>query len=118
MVAEVVIVRSVWFGGLVTTRMRVAAADGLFDAAEHILEYANRSVPHREGTLMRSGQADIDRARLEASVSYDTPYAVRLHEHPEYNFRGGRRGKWLELSLQERDHVVQDFLVARLRKAF
>ena len=117
MVAEVVIVRSVWFGGLVTTRMRVAAADGLFDAAEHILEYANRSVPHREGTLMRSGQADVDRARLEASVSYDTPYAVRLHEHPEYNFRGGRRGKWLELSLAERETAVRDVLIASVRRA-
>jgi len=29
-------------------------------------------------------------------VSYDTPYAARLHEHPEYNFQNGRQGKYLE----------------------
>lgn len=117
MVAESQLVRAVWHGAKVRADVRAAAADGLFDAAEHLLEHASRSVPFREGTLQKSGQADVDRAALEAAVSYATPYAVVLHEHPEYSFRDGRRGKWLELSLQERETAIRDFLITRLQEA-
>jgi hypothetical protein len=32
-------------------------------------------------------------------VSYDEPYAVPLHEHPEFEFQGEGEGKWLEKAL-------------------
>lgn len=109
----------VWWGGKqLEAKQRNAAANALTRAAEFVLEEANRTVPFDEGTLKNTGQADVDRANLEASVSYDTPYAVRLHEHPEYNFQGGRRGKWLELTLQEQQDALNRFLIEEMQKVF
>jgi hypothetical protein len=30
------------------------------------------------------------------TVGYHTPYAARLHEHPEYKFQKGRKAKYLQ----------------------
>ena len=57
------------------------------------------------------------RVDLALHVQHGVADAVRLHEHPEYNFRGGRRGKWLELSLAERETAVRDVLIASVRRA-
>lgn len=79
------------------------------DVAEALLEKANEHVPFMLGVLKNSGVAQSvqERSRLgqyasgwEAIVSYDTPYAVRLHEHPEYNFNPPGEGKWLERAMQ------------------
>lgn len=51
---------------------------------------------------------------LTGVVSYDTPYAVRLHEHPEYNFQGGREGKWLEKTVNEKSKDVLALLAREL----
>lgn len=79
----------------------------LGNAVEFILARASESVPLEEGTLARSGSTDVDAKAGEASVSYDTPYAIRLHENPQYSFKHGRRGKWLELTLQEQASRLQ-----------
>lgn len=73
--------------------------EALTRAAGLVLGVANRTVPYQEGTLADSGFPDVDGDT--ATVSYDTPYAVRLHENPQYNFHLGRRGKWLSLALGE-----------------
>lgn len=101
-----------WRGRQVTAAARAAAAAGLLEAAEALLEEANRTVPFDTGALMRSGESSLDREKLVSAVSYDTPYAVRLHEHPEYRFRRGRRGKWLEQAALE----VGGELMSRLRR--
>ena len=51
--------------------------------------------------------------RPEISISYDTPYAARLHEHPEYNFREGREGKWLENALNERREDLVNYMKSK-----
>lgn len=76
-----------------------AAIDPLVEKAEDevadtILLLSQAEVPHRVGTLQNSGATDRD--SKGAFVGYHTPYAARLHEHPEYNFRKGRKGKYLE----------------------
>lgn len=109
--------RFAWHGKEVMQRLRAAAADGLFDGAEHILEEANRTVPLDEGPLMQSGQTDVDRERLEATVSYDTPYARRQHEELSYRHAPGRRAKWLELTVQERERAVQEYVAGKIRQA-
>lgn len=66
-------------------------------AAERLLALSAEQVPHDLGTLQGSGA--VVPARLPetgAQVVYDTPYAARLHEHPEYRFQGGRKGKYVE----------------------
>lgn len=106
-----------WYGKRVSADVRRATVEGLSDAAEFILEEANRDVPHDEGTLMRSGTTSVDESKVEAAVSYDTPYAVRLHEHPEYRFQKGRKGKWLEDTFKERGRAAQDYIADKIRNA-
>ena len=89
----------------------------LTDAAEHLLEQANRTVPIEEGTLKRSGVVSVDRERLEAAVSYDTPYAVRQHEDTRLRHNDGRRAKWLERTFAERGDAVAAYIVDQLRRA-
>lgn len=62
--------------------------------ANEVLRLSQMEVPHDEGTLQNSGVAEeIDG---DIVVGYHTPYAARLHEHPEYHFQKGRKGKYLE----------------------
>lgn len=99
-----------WHGDQVLARMRRGGARALRRAAEHVLEEANRTVPHDEGTLLRSGFVDVDDRRLEAVVAYDTPYAARQHEERTWQHAPGRRAKWLELTVQERTRAIRHFM--------
>ena len=99
---------------LAIARVRAACASALSDAAEHILEEANRTVPIEEGVLTGSGNTDVDEGVGVASIYYDTPYAARQHEDTSLNHDPGRRAKWLELTLQERTADVRRFFATRL----
>jgi hypothetical protein len=76
--------------------VREGALEGLNDALHYLLGESNKIVPLDESTLQSSGAVSVDRGSMKGVVSYDTPYAARLHEHPEYKFQRGREGKWLE----------------------
>jgi len=70
-------------------------------AAERLLALSREQVPFDEGTLSGSGAVvPAESAEQGAAVTYDTPYAARLHEHPEYHFstasNPGAKGKYLE----------------------
>lgn len=105
-----------WEGRKVTKRVQQAAFEGLQDGAEHILDEANTIVPYREGTLMQSGAVTPDPVSKTVFVSYDTPYAVYLHEHPEFNFRNGREGKWLEKTMNNEARAVLNYVARRVRQ--
>lgn len=76
-------------------------------AAERLLALTAARAPLDLGTLIGSGTVDPAKTPEDgAAVVYDTPYAARLHEHPEYNFQGGRQGKYVEEpALQARDEL-------------
>lgn len=95
--------------------MADAARVGLLRAAEFALEQANRTVPHEEGTLQRSGKAVSDGQALRAAVSYDTPYAVAQHENVTYRHNKGRRAKWLELTMREQQEKIAGIIAATIR---
>lgn len=82
---------------------------GLNKGAERILALSATEVPFETGTLSATGTVVQATTPEEgAGVVYDTPYAARLHEHPEYNFQGGRKGKYLEdPALQNRAELGQ-----------
>lgn len=105
-----------WHGAEVKRLVERAGDDALRDTVEFVLEEANRTVPIEEGTLQRSGGTDVGGG--EATVFYDTPYAARLHENPQYRFQHGRRGKWLQLTLNEQARRIGDFLRDRVGGAF
>ena len=105
-----------WNDGKVKMLLSAASKKATMEAAEELLRESNKMVPHDEGTLMRSGEVDVKEG--EATVSYDTPYAVRLHEHPEYNFQKGRQGKYLEKALDNnRDRLIKHIQKA-IKEAF
>ena len=47
---------------------------------------------------------------LTVVVSYDTPYALKQHEDTRLRHAPGRRAKWLERTLDERQSAVVDFI--------
>jgi len=101
-------------------RQRREAKRALSDALEFVLQESNRKVPLDEGTLLRSGNVDIEdtRSKMTGSVFYDTPYAAKLHEHPEYNFQNHREGKYLEKTIDETKDEYKRYLVDAYRRAF
>ena len=78
-------VRLTWNTDKIAQAMDKACAEAVEEAAHELLQIANETVPYKTGALMDSG---VVRARSDgsATASYDTPYARRMHEHPEYKF--------------------------------
>lgn len=64
------------------------------DIGFEILRLSQMEVPHDEGTLQNSGT--VEEVNGDVVIGYHTKYAARLHEHPEYRFGKGRKGKYLE----------------------
>lgn len=102
---------------LVSRQVHDAAADALGQFAEAVLTSSNERVPLEEGTLERSGDTDLDRQRLQASVFYDTPYAARQHEDTTLRHDEGREAKYLENTLKERGREMAPFIRDQIRRA-
>lgn len=64
------------------------------DVGNEILRLSDKEVPHDKGIL--EGTGTVQPEGTDVMVGYNTPYAARLHEHPEYEFQRGRKGKYLE----------------------
>lgn len=96
-------------------------ADAIGDVTENLLEEANRRVPIEEGTLARSGFAEVNRPALAGQVAYDTPYAIRQHEDPTLRHDEGRTDHWLEDTARARQddytRYVRDALERAARRA-
>jgi len=105
-----------WRGPSVEARVTVYASVSLGIAAEFLLEEANRTVPIEEGTLEGSGNTSV--SGLRATVSYNSPYAVRQHEELDYRHAAGRRAKWLEDTFLEQEQAVYELLVRHIGPAF
>lgn len=103
--------------GLMVTAKNISdgAEKGVKLAAEHLLTEANKTVPHDEGTLERSGTTSVD--GLEAAVSYDTPYAVKQHEDLALHHDGKGQSKWLENTLTAEAERVGDIIATAIRGA-
>ena len=87
--------------GSVMESILTGTVQGMNQAGEFLLAKSQEQVPEDLATLAETGTVeqsnDIDEP---AKVVYDTPYAARLHEHPEYNFstkaNPGAKGKYLK----------------------
>jgi hypothetical protein len=82
-------------------------AEGETLAAHRLMALSTEQAPLDLGTLIGSAAVTPATDPEEgAAVSYDTPYAARHHEHPEYNFQNGRKGKYLEdPAVENRDEL-------------
>lgn len=65
----------------------------LLDIGFEVLRKSQEQVPHDKGDLQNSGT--VETIGKDVVVGYHEPYAARLHEHPEYNFKKGRKGRYL-----------------------
>lgn len=86
--------------------------------AQELLRLSQLEVPLDKGRLMGSGTAQKKPGAGDVTytVSYNTVYAHRLHEHPEYKFQRGRKGKYLEDPLK-RNYAVFNSIIAKTVKA-
>ncbi|MGM0437489.1 MAG: hypothetical protein ACQEQD_04385 [Bacillota bacterium] len=134
-----------WFGDKVSKKEKEKAGRAQWLAAEALLTESNKSVPHDEGTLERSGvvyqegqshnpDSVYDEAKSGGNpknnykfdfksdfnfrISYNTPYAVALHEAPagQYNFRGKGQAKWLEKTAREMSNKLEKFVAEEIKK--
>jgi hypothetical protein len=90
-----------------------AVQRGVELASERLLALSAERVPLDQGTLQTSGAVSMEETvngDPVGVVSYDTPYAARLHEHPEYRFQNGRQGKYLEGPAVEHKKELGDII--------
>lgn len=106
-----------WRGREILADVHAAAAQGLRVAAEHLLTESRKLVPLETGALERSGTVTVDDADLDAAVSYDTPYAVAVHEDLAAQHDQGRQAKYLEQALETEQDTIQDLIAAQVRRA-
>lgn len=97
--------------------VREARRRGLRAAAEFVLTEANKHTPHDDGTLERSGRADVNSEGTQAAVSYDTPYAVKQHEDMSLRHPGKGQGKWLENTLSREADTVREIIGTAIKGA-
>lgn len=88
---------------------------GLKEAAEYLLDKALQIVPIDEGTLANSGNTSVD--GNEATVYFDTPYAITQHEDMTLEHKNGRRAKYLESPLKENRQKLQDIIAKKIGEA-
>ena len=79
---------------LVAKKMPDKVSQAVHNVASEVLRLSSRQVPHDTGELQNSGS--VEDRRDESIVGYNKVYAARLHEHPEFTFQKGRKGKYLE----------------------
>lgn len=89
---------------------------GVLDVSNEILRLSQSEVPHDVGTLQNSGHVE-PHPKSHALVGYNTPYAARLHEHPEYNFQKGRKGKYLEDPIKRNLSVFKRYMQDNINQA-
>jgi len=82
------------------------------DVGFEVLRLSQLEVPHDEGTLQNSGT--VEEVSGDVIIGYHSKYAARLHEHPEYRFQKGRKGKYLEDPVQNNLDVFRKKFMLRL----
>jgi len=102
-------------------KVRDAIKFALEECGGDLLKEATKIVPLDKGTLQDSGKVSavkkVSSNEMEISVGYNTPYAARLHEHPEYKFQQGRQGKYLETPLKQNVSKYKNGIVNEVKSA-
>ncbi|PWC05408.1 hypothetical protein [Agromyces badenianii] len=98
--------------GAVAADMLDRIALGETKAAHRLLALSLPRTPLDNGPLREAGAVEpAETAESGAQVVFDTPYAARLHEHPEYHFQeAGTGGKWLEETAVENRKELGDII--------
>lgn len=84
----------------------------LGEVANEVLRLSQREVPHDTGQLQNTGSTQPEGD--DWLVGYNKVYALRLHEHPEYRFQKGRKGKYLEDPIKMNSTVLSKHYASAL----
>lgn len=95
------------------TRDRALA--GVKDAGQYVLGRAVDIVPLDTGALSNSGKAQVDSRSLTSVISFDTPYAVEVHENMSIPHSPGRTAKYLEIPLMSAGPEIIRLILRRMR---
>lgn len=97
-----------------TRRIIAAAEGGVIAAAEVVKQDAINRAPAETGELRNSGNTDAD--GLEATIFFDTPYAVIQHETLGYHHEIGE-AKYLENAVIGNRETVGRVISQAIRNA-
>jgi len=89
--------------------------EALQEMGDELLRLSSREVPHDVGTLESTGVSQPD--GNDQIVGYNTKYAARLHEHPEFRFQKGRKGKYLEEPLKHNNPIFMRYFKEKVGEA-
>ena len=99
-------------GGLIPK----AANNAIVAIANEVLRLSMKEVPHDTGQLQTTGQTQpVSDDQID--VGYNKVYAARLHEHPEYRFQKGRKGKYLTDPIMHNLGVFKSYIEEEVQKA-
>ncbi|WP_134324537.1 HK97 gp10 family phage protein [Cumulibacter soli] len=93
---------------------------GVKVAGQMLRRDAGATCPLDTGTLRNSAAvtfAGTNSRHVQATVSYNTPYALIVHEKPGLTYQGAGRYKWLALTAEENEAKYRDIIAAEVRKA-
>lgn len=90
-----------------------AALKASGNVADEVLRLSQSEVPHDIGLLQNSGHVEPESGGHV--VGYNKVYAARLHEHPEYRFQKGRKGKFLEDPIKYNLSRLVEFVAREIR---
>jgi hypothetical protein len=78
-------------------RMERAAEEAVTAVANDLMGRAVADAPIQEGTLRGSARVDVDTTPggVEATVSFNTPYAASVHEGFATQHRNGKTVEWV-----------------------
>jgi hypothetical protein len=96
--------------------VKKAMWSSILDVSNEILRLSQSQVPHDVGTLQNSGRVE-PHPREYAEVGYNTPYAARLHENPQFRFQKGRKGKYLEDPIKDNLETFKGYYQENIKKA-
>jgi len=106
-----------WYGDKILEGLLGAIAKGIESGAMIIMEQADKDCPYDTGYLLSTSKLEMTKEGNEVVGygSYDTVYACRLHEHPEFNFQNGKKGKWLEDACYAKQEEYRNAIIAEIR---
>lgn len=87
----------------------------LRDVGDEILRLSAREVPHDIGLLQASAGRIDGPGKETVTIGYNKSYAAKMHEHPEYHFQKGRKGKYLEDPIKNNTTVFLGYIKDSLK---
>jgi hypothetical protein len=110
------ITRTDWDAEPALDAARALSRDGLERGGERLLAAASARVPYRTGALASSAElAVVDDG---VAVGYAAAHARFVHAHPEWQFAGGRSGRWVEEALEAEADATGQLIADTIRSGW